>query len=319
MKACRATLLLCPYKLPLLSTPQVEIHLVRVYNTTLQKPLIMLEPKSYFDPTHQVYRTLASLTETNFPMREQLLDVSVEPFEPSYLRNTDTVYRHPSHPTLALPLRPADARWPAPHALGYDPGQMAAIRHALTHRLAMIQGPPGTGKSYVGRELVGLLLHNTKHRIVIVCNSNQALDQFMAGLIGPPAIAGVDPTLVVRLGQQCKEYALRGIVRSAMNVDETIIPHGYPVFQAYQTISERNECVSKLLLTHRQMPVGYAGYERSELHRRLGATTEARHECEALHQKMEFEMIRKMRVVGMTSSFAARNDTLLRLLQAPIG
>ena len=36
--------------------------------------------------------------------------------------------------------------------------QQAALAHALTHRLAIIQGPPGCGKTYVGIQLVKLLL-----------------------------------------------------------------------------------------------------------------------------------------------------------------
>lgn len=68
----------------------------------------------------------------------------------------------------------------------------------------MIQGPPGTGKSFVGIELVKLLLANTcptpaaadKHQkehpdsplppvvgpILIVCLTNHALDQFLEAL-----------------------------------------------------------------------------------------------------------------------------------------
>ena len=91
---------------------------------------------------------------------------------------------------------------------------------ALTCELAMIQGPPGTGKSYVGIELVKILLANTSPEtpaapaarpeprapnvaavpapqqvpdpsevpkpvtgpILIVCLTNHALDQFLESL-----------------------------------------------------------------------------------------------------------------------------------------
>ena len=74
----------------------------------------------------------------------------------------------------------------------------------MTSELALIQGPPGTGKSYVGIELVKVLLANTwstsaaadKHQlehpesplgpvigpILIVCLTNHALDQFLEAL-----------------------------------------------------------------------------------------------------------------------------------------
>jgi len=41
-----------------------------------------------------------------------------------------------------------------------DKGQCEALLGGLTRQLALIQGPPGTGKSYVGVQLVRVLLHN---------------------------------------------------------------------------------------------------------------------------------------------------------------
>ncbi|KAL2151055.1 hypothetical protein VTH82DRAFT_6153 [Thermothelomyces myriococcoides] len=43
-------------------------------------------------------------------------------------------------------------------ATGLDPGQSASLIAALTREYALIQGPPGTGKSYVGVQLVRVLL-----------------------------------------------------------------------------------------------------------------------------------------------------------------
>jgi helicase required for RNAi-mediated heterochromatin assembly 1 len=52
----------------------------------------------------------------------------------------------------------------------------------LTCRLALIQGPPGTGKTYVGLKAVQNLLENVPGQIVIACQTNHALDQFLEGL-----------------------------------------------------------------------------------------------------------------------------------------
>ena len=43
-----------------------------------------------------------------------------------------------------------------------DQGQCVALHAALTREYALIQGPPGTGKSYVGVQLVRVLLENKK-------------------------------------------------------------------------------------------------------------------------------------------------------------
>ena len=52
----------------------------------------------------------------------------------------------------------------------------------LTKRLALVQGPPGTGKTYVGLKAVKFLLDNLPYTIVISCQTNHALDQFLEGL-----------------------------------------------------------------------------------------------------------------------------------------
>lgn len=43
-----------------------------------------------------------------------------------------------------------------------DHGQYEALFAALTREYALIQGPPGTDKSYVGVQLVRVLLENKK-------------------------------------------------------------------------------------------------------------------------------------------------------------
>ena len=47
--------------------------------------------------------------------------------------------------------------------------------------LALVQGPPGTGKTYVGLKAVRILLDNLPGPIVIACQTNHALDQFLEG------------------------------------------------------------------------------------------------------------------------------------------
>eukprot|EP01063_Lacrimia_lanifica_P027259 TRINITY_DN3805_c0_g1_i2.p1 TRINITY_DN3805_c0_g1~~TRINITY_DN3805_c0_g1_i2.p1 ORF type:complete len:2457 (+),score=568.87 TRINITY_DN3805_c0_g1_i2:120-7490(+) len=64
------------------------------------------------------------------------------------------------------------------------PKQSEAVHSALTQRLSLIQGPPGTGKTYVGTRVVQLLKQNsTSERILIVCYTNAALEQFLTKLV----------------------------------------------------------------------------------------------------------------------------------------
>ena len=66
------------------------------------------------------------------------------------------------------------------------------LQTALSNELAIIQGPPGTGKTYIGLQIVKVLLHNksawasigeTNCPILVVCHTNHALDQFLEGIV----------------------------------------------------------------------------------------------------------------------------------------
>lgn len=301
--------------------PHIEIHIVRAYSygrTTmdsfLDRPMHLLECKHYFDPYNQIHRKLGSLTASTFPFVEQFLHVNRQPQLPDYLKNwniKDAIYYTLSK-FHALPLRPATAAWPTAAELGYNDSQLAAIRHALTHRVAMVQGPPGTGKSFVGRELVSLLLHNApgRPRIVVVCNSNQALDQFLCALVEQTPFGNAQT--VVRMGSQCgeKDRILEILERQA--ADEKVF--GQAKWRAFEAVSQSNSEVAQFLRNATGGPVDVA-----QLNRLLANGTAARADLDAVQQAGKFERFKNRRVFGMTSSFAAKNDTFLRSLQAEIG
>ncbi|KAF5570747.1 NFX1-type zinc finger-containing protein [Fusarium phyllophilum] len=83
---------------------------------------------------------------------------------------------------------------------GLDSGQCQGLIAALTREYALIQGPPGTGKSYLGVQLVQVLLAVRKQAnlgpIVISCYTNHALDQFLKHLDD----IGIDN--IVRIGNR---------------------------------------------------------------------------------------------------------------------
>ncbi|CAJ0632351.1 13130_t:CDS:10 [Entrophospora sp. SA101] len=65
---------------------------------------------------------------------------------------------------------------------GLHKSQYEALERMLTSRLALVQGPPGTGKTYVGLAAVRILLENLSGTIVVSCQTNHALDQFLEGI-----------------------------------------------------------------------------------------------------------------------------------------
>ncbi|KAL2142872.1 hypothetical protein VTI28DRAFT_640 [Corynascus sepedonium] len=93
-------------------------------------------------------------------------------------------------------------------ATGLDHGQATSLIAALTREYALIQGPPGTGKSYVGVQLVRVLLdHKVEAKlgpILIICYTNHALDQFLKHLMD----VGIDK--IIRIGGQSRAEELDG-------------------------------------------------------------------------------------------------------------
>ncbi|KAL3467220.1 hypothetical protein BJX64DRAFT_192492 [Aspergillus heterothallicus] len=89
-----------------------------------------------------------------------------------------------------------------------DEGQCDALISALTREFCLIQGPPGTGKSFLGVQLMRVLVANKARAelgpIVVVCYTNHALDQFLEHLIDE----GIDK--VIRIGSKSSSEALEG-------------------------------------------------------------------------------------------------------------
>ncbi|KAF2434363.1 hypothetical protein EJ08DRAFT_513978 [Tothia fuscella] len=93
-----------------------------------------------------------------------------------------------------------------------DDAQAVALINALSTCLALMQGPPGTGKSYVGVEIIKLLLANsTKSRkdgaaigpIIVVTYTNHALDQLLEHLVK------AEIKQIVRIGSRSKSEVLK--------------------------------------------------------------------------------------------------------------
>ncbi|KAG1844511.1 P-loop containing nucleoside triphosphate hydrolase protein [Suillus subalutaceus] len=79
-----------------------------------------------------------------------------------------------------------------------DKSQAASLLAGLTQKLSLIQGPPGTGKSFIGALLAKAIHDHTEQKILVVCYTNHALDQFLEDLMK----IGIPDTSMVRLGSR---------------------------------------------------------------------------------------------------------------------
>ncbi|KAJ5333870.1 uncharacterized protein N7506_007653 [Penicillium brevicompactum] len=85
-----------------------------------------------------------------------------------------------------------------------DPSQLESLLAGLTQRVSLIQGPPGTGKSFIGALLSKALFDHTKDKILVMCYTNHALDQFLEDLLD----IGIKSSAIVRLGSKSSTRTL---------------------------------------------------------------------------------------------------------------
>ncbi|CAH1732672.1 NFX1-type zinc finger-containing protein 1-like [Aphis gossypii] len=143
----------------------------------------LLEPDVFYEPYRYILAVFQDLYETNFPMKNYIIHGIKEIAYPSYLAD-NSIYTING---ITFDILQND-QWPSAEIFNMDINQYQAFKGALTKEFTMIQGPPGTGKTYIGLEIVKVIIENmydTKklnHPIMVVCMTNHALDQFLDGI-----------------------------------------------------------------------------------------------------------------------------------------
>ncbi|KAF9729289.1 hypothetical protein PMIN01_12979 [Paraphaeosphaeria minitans] len=127
-----------------------------------------------------------------------------------------------------------------------DLGQCRALLAALSREFAFIQGPPGTGKSFLGVQLMKVLME-CKDRaklgpIVVICYTNHALDQFLEHLLE----IGIDK--IVRLGGQSHSNLLEGHnLRKVSQAESKTRSEGYILGTSYSALEVESTGINKSL------------------------------------------------------------------------
>jgi hypothetical protein len=85
-----------------------------------------------------------------------------------------------------------------PKPVQLDSSQLESLVSGLRQPVSLIQGPPGTGKSFIGALVAKALFNNTKEKILVLCFTNHALDQFLEDLMD----IGINQSAMVRLGSK---------------------------------------------------------------------------------------------------------------------
>ncbi|GJE96154.1 NFX1-type zinc finger-containing protein [Phanerochaete sordida] len=95
-----------------------------------------------------------------------------------------------------------------------DPSQIDAILHSIMSEVSLIQGPPGTGKSYTGRELIRLLKQSGMRPILLMAQTNHAVDHQVADVV----LSGITRR-VARLGSQSKNEVVNDFTLEKLEQD----------------------------------------------------------------------------------------------------
>lgn len=263
----------------------VSIEIVRVENISeiYDKNFIMIEPVTFFEPYHRVFNVMKNLNELNFPFKEQILKLNRKKKFPAYEHLRRFTYKDFTFDVENF------NEWPSSKQLGLEEMQLKAVQSAVTSEFSIIQGPPGTGKTFIGLEILKILLENTNETVLILTQTNNALDKFLLG-------AMKFTESIARMGGQskCKELE--------------------PFSHLSLTTLESKKYMQKLQYQHRVEIEKLKGndeeiFQKVASHHRL---------VEEIHQLSSFLTVNKKRVVGMTTTFAARNSSINKMLKPGI-
>lgn len=248
------------------------------------KKFIMFDSsKDCFEPYRRVFNLMKNLNEHNFPMKDQIVHLK----EPNTIeRSKPFMYKNFKFKINEL------INWPSWDDLKLDQLQLTAMHRALNNAMTIIEGPPGNGKTYVGLEILKIILQNTDDTVLVLTQTNSSLDRFLIG-------ASKLTKSIVRFGGRCKSPELQTHVFKPSTHHE-----------------------SKMYLE--KLKNDFFD-EISILSKMRGNSEEIRQKFERYHRMYEevnhlnsFCTVRSKRVIGMTTTYAAIAGSVLKMLKPEI-
>ena len=189
----------------------------------------------------------------------------------------------------------------------FDSSQRLAIQKSLKMEMSLIQGPPGTGKSYVGSEIVKMLMNNlhsfsNKHNlpILVICYTNSALDQFLQLLLR-------FTQRIVRIGSRSKSPMLEAHTLSSLRsyLSEKMLRK--------QSLYEQEK---QLLIKINSLKTAIGTSTTASADRAL--LRELTQELSQLKCVEDSRLCRKADIVGLTVTGAAKHRDMLEIFKPSI-
>ncbi|RHZ60861.1 hypothetical protein Glove_350g174 [Diversispora epigaea] len=234
----------------------------------LPEGYIMVEAtSSYFEAYRHVLNVLQEMNPETLPFQEHIINGNGKIEIPKYLEmrmQSNPKYDFeeiPAFPDLEKHLGTSHIdvtkdwnEWPHIDQMNTElhATQYEALKRIISRKLALIQGPPGTGKTYIGLAAVKILLKNTPGVIIIACQTNHALDQFLSGILE------FEPE-VVRLGSRSKSEKIKNLTlfskfQSLRNSDTESAPYNPETGRLYK---KRDTIMNKMTKLCREIEDPY--------------------------------------------------------------
>lgn len=270
----------------------IPIDLIRSENITniFEQEYFMFESTTYFGPYYRIFNVLKNLNEANFPFAEQILKVKDVDEFPTYSTRVNIIYNYQNQ-NFNINKR---SEWPSPEKLHLEPMQLNAIHKAVTSKFTIIQGPPGTGKTFVGLEILNILLNNTSETILVITQTNHALDKFLLG-----AMKFTDN--IVRLGKQSKCVELE---QFTLKFDASLESKQY-----------FNKLISKRWREYEKFSIASTEELFKDIRENISRYNRM---IEELNQLSTFCSINNKRIIGMTTSYASKENAIVKMMNAGI-
>mgnify|MGYP002623820035 CR=1 FL=1 len=189
-------------KLELINIGPESFKFMIRHRTNLQ----LFESRAYFQSYIHVLNRLKNMVIKELPFEKEIIKVDFD----DLLISNNKEYKYGNSI-----FNPFDNNFPQILKEKLDDSQIDALKHCLTSKIALIQGPPGTGKTHVGSIVTNILRENLKEKskILVVCFTNHALDQFLENIIKDNSY-NIEEN-IVRIGGRCKNEIIKKLVLSS--------------------------------------------------------------------------------------------------------
>uniref|UniRef100_A0A1A9VAG4 AAA domain-containing protein n=1 Tax=Glossina austeni TaxID=7395 RepID=A0A1A9VAG4_GLOAU len=278
----------------------LAIEIVKQYNigNIYQKKLLMFETPIFYEAYKNAYNFLKTSDDRNFPFQKYIVFGETESHPPAYL-DTKKIYD-----CDGIGLEPLAKQVPE-KLFNLNASQRKAFMTAMGRELTLIQGPPGTGKTHLAIHLVKTLIKTTHTPIVLLNFTNQTLDNFIMKL-------SEHTDSIVRFGGNSRSPEVEHLL--ARNID----------YEKNSLLNKLWYIIKEEFRSKFQMVI----IKQSEFDGRDDNYEDIKNACNQLtktHEKMrtlrtlfQYYLAREKLVIAMTTTFAAKNNFLFRLLRSSI-